>query len=324
MKKASFSAVSRFMLAALALNSLQACQPAGGPAQAQTNASQSAALQDIEIRFAAAVNGETFDCGKTYANVGTTGSALTPRDFRFYVHNLRLVNAAGETVPLQLAQDGKWQHQGLALLDFEDKSAGCSSGNPDTNFVVKGKVPAGTYKGLQFALGVPFELNHQDMNRAASPLNLSALFWTWRFGYKFTRLDFASTGQPNGYAIHLGSTGCTGMGESAMRIQHGDEDHGSESHGAAHSSESQVTPPAQCTYANRPEVSLPDFEPTQHTVVADLGQLLRTSNIDVNQADTASGCMSGPDDSDCQGIFQQLGLPFGTTPAGPQGFFSQQ
>lgn len=316
--------LSHSVLVPFILCSLLACQPAGGPAQAQTNAPQSAALQDIEIRFAAAVNGEAFDCGKSYANVGTTASTLTPLDFRFYVHNLRLVNAAGEAVSLQLVQDGKWQYQNLALLDFEDKSAGCSSGNPDTHFVVKGKVPAGTYKGLQFGLGVPFELNHQDMNRAASPLNLSSLFWNWRGGYKFTRIDFASTGQPNGYSIHLGSTGCTGMGTSAMRIQHGDEDHGSESHGAAHSSESQVIPPAQCTYANRPEVSLPDFEPTQHTVVADLGQLLRASNIDVNQADTASGCMSGPDDADCQGIFQQLGLPFGTMPASPQGFFSQK
>ncbi|MBF2051975.1 MAG: metallo-mystery pair system four-Cys motif protein [Candidatus Sericytochromatia bacterium] len=311
--------LSHSALLPFALCSLLACQPAGGPAQAQT-APQSAAMQDIEIRFAAAVNGEAFDCGKSYANVGTSGSVLTPLDFRFYVHNLRLVNAAGEAVPLQLVQDGKWQHQNLALLDFEDKSAGCSSGNPDTNFVVKGKVPAGTYKGLNFTLGVPFELNHQDMNRAASPLNLSSLFWNWRGGYKFTRIDFASTGQPNGYSIHLGSTGCTGMGTtSTMRVQHGDEDHG-----AVTGSESQVSPPAQCMHPNRSEVTLPDFEPTQYTVVADLGQLLRASNIDVNQPDTASGCMSGPDDTDCQGIFQQLGLPFGDSSAGPQGFFSQQ
>jgi len=320
MKSSFYAKVFQPVFCSSLLAGLYACQPAGGPAQAQSQTGlKTPASQAVSIRFAAQVNGEAFTCQQTYPQLGTSQTTLTPRDFRFYVHNLQLINAAGVAVPVQLEQDGKWQHHNLALLDFEDKSGSCSSGTPDTRFEVKGTVPAGEYKGLRFALGVPFELNHQDMNRAPSPLNLSALFWNWRGGYKFARLDFASTGQPNGYAIHLGSTGCTGMGAAGqLRVQHESDEHAS-----GHSSESQVTAPSQCSHPNRPEVSLPDFNPTQHTVVADLGHLLADSNLDLNTPNTASGCMSGPDDPDCAPLFARLGLPFGEQAAVEQRFFSQ-
>ena len=168
-----------------------------------------AADQQVAVRFQAMVGSEKFACGKTYTGIGTTKSTLSPRDFRFYVHNVALIDDSGKSVPLQLAQDGKWQLDDVALLDFEDATGGCANGTPETNDHVVGTVPAGHYMGLRFTLGVPFNKNHTDLTTMPPPLNLTALSWVWNAGRKFARLDFASTGMPRGFAIHLGSTGCT-------------------------------------------------------------------------------------------------------------------
>ena len=76
--------------------------------------------QSVEIKFAGAINGQPFACGQSYANVGTTKSTITPSDFRLYVSEVKLVRKDGTTVPVQLAQDGIWQYQNVALIDFEN------------------------------------------------------------------------------------------------------------------------------------------------------------------------------------------------------------
>lgn len=250
----------------------------------------------VSIRFQAMVGREKFACGQTYTGIGTTGSRISPRDFRFYVHNVRLVNAAGQSVPVQLDQGTKWQLDDTALLDFEDGTWSCANGTPDTNDRLTGTAPEGHYTGLRFTVGVPFDKNHTELTSQPPPLNLTALSWVWNAGRKFARLDFASTGQPRGYAIHLGSTGCT-------------------------PNQTKITIPTQCSAPNRPEVELLNFDADKNVVIADLAALLKDTNVDVNQPKTAEGCMSGPDDSDCAGIFKNFGLPFGGKPAGPQTFF---
>ena len=146
---------------------------------------------------------------QTYSGIGTTASKLSPRDFRFYVHNVALIDESGKAVSVQLDQDGKWQLDDTALLDFENATGGCVNGTPDINDRVAGTAPAGHYTGVRFTVGVPFNKNHTDLTTQPSPLNLTALAWVWNAGRKFARLDFSSTGMPRGYAIHLGSTGCT-------------------------------------------------------------------------------------------------------------------
>lgn len=47
--------------------------------------------QSITIRFQAVVGDQKLECGQSYDGIGTTRSRITPRDFRFYVHNLRLI-----------------------------------------------------------------------------------------------------------------------------------------------------------------------------------------------------------------------------------------
>ena len=144
-------------------------------------------------------------------------------------------------------------------------------------------------------MGVPFAKNHTDLTKMPSPLNLTALAWVWNAGRKFARLDFSSTGVPRGYAIHLGSTGCT-------------------------PNETKATVPTSCTAPNRMEIQLPGFDPSTDAVVADLGALLQDSNVDEG-GKMMSGCMSGPSTPACGPLFLNLGLPFPGQSVRPQTFF---
>jgi uncharacterized repeat protein (TIGR04052 family) len=255
-----------------------------------------AADRQVSVHFDAVVGAEKFACGSTYKNIGTTKSSISPRDFRFYIHGVELIDESGKSVQVQLTQDGKWQVDDVALLDFEDATGGCSNGTPDVNREIRGTVPDAHYTGLRFILGVPFTANHTDPTTEPSPLNLTALFWTWNGGHKFARLDFSSTGMPRGFLVHLGSTGCSPH-------------------------QTRITVPTQCGNPNRVPVEFSAFDPDRDTVTADLASLLRDTNVDLNQKDTPAGCMSGPDDSDCSGLFANLGLAFGARAGGEQRFF---
>lgn len=291
-----------------------------------TGLALSAAAQEtpVTLTFAAQVGGEPFRCGGAYADIGTTKSTVTPSDFRFYVSDVALIRADGTEQPVALTQDQKWQVQTVALLDFEDKTGPCSNGTADTNAKVIGSAPAGAYTGVAFTLGVPFALNHADATLAASPLNLSTLFWNWLGGYKFLRVDMDTSGaaqgqgpkgKERGFVVHLGSTACQPAGAHGGMPMAGASAGG---HGAASGA---ATQPAQsCANPNRARVVLPGFDPAKQVILADLKALLSDTNVDVNQPDTALGCMSAPTDGDCPGIFRALGLPVGGSVT-PQRFF---
>jgi uncharacterized repeat protein (TIGR04052 family) len=294
-----------------------------GPA-AHPPAVSAQADQRIEINFRAMVGEEPFACGQRYGGIGTTGATVLPSDFRFYVSEVSLLDEAGNTVPLTLEQDGRWQYQNVALLDFENKQDPCANGTEETRDVIVGTVPAGTYTGLRFTLGVPFDPNHQDATLASSPMNLTSLFWTWQGGYKFFRVDLepdrmgmgpmaapkpeghmaakpqagAGHGDSSGWAIHLGSTGC----QSASMMQ----------------------APADCANPNRSTIELAPFAPATSVVLADLKALLAGTNVEANQPESAFGCMSAPNDGDCAAIMAGFGLPFAGTASPGQTLFRVQ
>lgn len=296
--------------------------------QAQSN------TEEIAINFEAWVGEQEFICGESYDAVGVGESSITPTDFRFYVSEVALIDEAGNAVPLELEQDGKWQYQNVALLDFEDGTNGCDNGTEETRTMVMGTVPEGDYKSLQFTLGIPKELNHDDATIAPSPLNLTSLWWNWQGGYKFLRVDLkteqaianiapadqttdhGSKGEhgehntheqsadsnhqehqnvsSNSYLIHLGSTGCTDSAQSNL---------------------------FGCTNPNRVNVLLEDFNPEKDVVIADLAELLTQSDLTTNQANTPNGCMSSPEDGDCLPILQNLSLSSGNVTEEDQNFF---
>jgi uncharacterized repeat protein (TIGR04052 family) len=130
--------------------------------------------------------------------------------------------------------------------------------------------------------------------------------WAWNSGHKFARLDFSSTGNPRGFTVHLGSTGCM-------------------------PNDTRDTIPTSCSSPNRVQVSFPLFDPSRQVVIADLGRLLQDTNVDMsqntpppgkeNEPRTSASCMSGPHSGDCIGLFANFGLPFGERPGSEQKFF---
>lgn len=264
-------------------------------AQAPVSAPTDARRQ-VAIRFEATVGDEAFACGRRYDGIGVSGSSITVADFRFYVSAVRLIRDDGTEVPVPLTVDGLWQQEDVALLDFEDGTTSCANGTPELRNLIEGRVPEGHYVGVRFAVGVPFDKNHRDPTLQASPLNLTRLFWNWNAGYKFLRIDLRTTGQPQGWVIHLGSTGCTPRGPTAV--------------------------PASCASPNDVPVHLPAFDVDRDVVRVDLRALLADANVDVNQTDTAFGCMFAPTDGDCVPLARRLGLPFGDAPIAAQQVFT--
>jgi len=251
--------------------------------------------RQVAIAFAAQVNGAPFACGQTSAGIGSSGATIEPSDLRFYVSNVRLVDADGNEMPLELDQDGVWQIEDLALLDFEDGTGRCSlQGTPATNTTVRGSVDGAAAVGVRFTVGVPFDRNHGDAATAPAPLNLSALFWNWNAGYKFFVWDSVVLETSREFRMHVGSTVCDGDGRGNV---------------------------TGCLNPNRVEVELTDFDPSKDAVLAELATLLQGTDVEVNTPDTAPGCMGSPTDPECSGPFERLGLPFGGAPESEQQLF---
>lgn len=254
--------------------------------------------QEVSIAFKAMIGDKAAACGETYEKFGTGSSSVELVDLRFYVSNVRLVTEDDKEVPVTLKADGKWQDSKVTLLDFENGTGKCADkGTKDTNLKVVGTATPGTYKGIRFDIGVPFDVNHNDPAKASAPLNVLPLHWSWLGGYKFVRIDLKSSKFDKNYLFHLGSTGCK------------EDDN------------KKVT---ACSEGNRPSIELMGGDPTQKTVVLDVAKLLKSNNTDSPTPNTAPGCMSGQKDPDCKGIFTSLGLKHSDNSAGAQSAFSLQ
>ena len=273
-----------------------ACGGNDGSATADTLPLADAAVDDLAasgdtveaaLTFRAVVGDRPFACGTVYDRVGKGSTTAELLDWRMYVHDIRLLRqgAGGMVeVPVELVQDGVWQYRNLVLLDFEDRVGECTNGTAPTNAEARFRAPAATYRGVRFRIGVPEELNHVDVATAPSPLNLSGLYWNWTGGYKFIRADAKTPGLPS-YNLHVGATGCNAPDPQS---------------------------PVTCTRKNVAEIELTNFDPLSAPVVLDYAALMQDTDLDSNTADTPMGCMSAPDDPDCQAIFANLGVNFQT------------
>ena len=262
-----------------------------------TDTTPAPTTQAITIDFKALVGNQPFSCADTAGYVIGTGTLpWIPRDFRFYVSNVRLVDASGAEAPVAL-DSSVWQGYGVALLDFENGTGNCTGGTLEMNTAVRGTVNPGTYVGLRFDVGVPAASNHLNVDAANQPLSVSAMFWSWTSGYKFMKIDgLINRATPFTFNFHLGSTGCTLATPGDFTT-------------------------ASCTTLNVPSASFAAFNPTTQAVALDLALLFAATNFDTADGGGAPGCMSGATNPECAPIFPKLGLPFGTTPAGSQASF---
>lgn len=231
---------------------------AGQDAGAKADAGQDAAsdLRAVTIRFAAKVGERDFACGERYADQGSTGVEAEPSDFRFYVQDLRLINATGEEVPVQMDERLPWQTPEVALLDFENAEGRCDA-TRETNTEITGKVPPGEYTGVAFKNGVPHALNHENPATVPAPLQAPGASWGWLLGFRFVLAELA---QPAGDAgaggvgiFHLGSTACEGDPQGGGSVT--------------------------CAHPNRTDIRLTGFDPDTNKVVADIGALFAHTDL---------------------------------------------
>ena len=192
-------------------------------------------------------------------------------ELAFYVSDVKMIDSAGAAFPVRLNDLKPWQNEGAALISL---AVGCAESTEPGNRMVSGSVARGRYAAVEFSIGVPFERNHLNPMRAAPPLNVPSMFWTWQTGYKFMRLDLG-----NAWSFHLGSTGC--VSDSAMR------------------------PPRQpCRQPNVTRIRLPVETAQGGNVLIDLDALL--AGIDTTSADNCVGAYR--ERRVCRQLLQALGL----------------
>jgi uncharacterized repeat protein (TIGR04052 family) len=240
----------------------------------------------VTLKFSPQVGEQALRCDASYPGLGKTGSTVQLLDFKLYVRDVTLVRANGERHPLALDQDDMWQRDTIALLDFEDGTGTCDTGSPEVHGEIVGRVPDyNDYTGLEFKLGLPPELNHLDGATAPAPLNAPGMWWSWKGGYKFMRLDVRTRGNEV-FFFHLGASGCTGT----------------------------VAEGFSCTEDNQALVRVDNFDSSRHQLVLDLAALYADVNLDHvidNETDFISGCMSSATDPECPALFAPLGLSVG-------------
>lgn len=287
-----------------------------------------AAPEPVSIRFNAVdADGKTFACGATGLKLGSLTDAL-PGDLRLYVHDVALLKADGRAVPLELEQDGVWQHQGTGMLDFEDGTGACEhvvfgkSKTPDTRRELRGTpAEAGPYTGVRFVIGVPVEQNHVPLAGSPAPLGLTGMDHGPADGRQFLRATFYSptTGAEDGdhHLLMLRSV-CNNVTSGG----------------------GQPTSVEDCAKPNRPTIQLTregGFDPAEHTVVLDVAALFRghstlgvsgAADLDDQGRVNCFGPLHGGDvgpmsgAARCGPLYSSLGLSYETgKPSGTQTVF---
>ncbi|MBT9496173.1 MAG: metallo-mystery pair system four-Cys motif protein [Zoogloea sp.] len=256
-----------------------------------------AATQTVNIDFDVVAGSQAVSCGVALTGLGTKATSGQVKDLRFYITNVLLIDAQGNTVPVKL-DDNANQSRDVALIDFEDATGKCptSTGTVTTYKSIAGKVAPGTYVGVALTLGVPVKsadadkvsLNHSDTTAATTPplLTNASMAWSWQSGRKFSKIEFVPdapitrpTGTTTTWNVHLGSTGCKGDPTKGV-----------------------VT---ACTNPNRMDFSFAAFNASTLMIVLDLAELFKNSDLSYDSGG-AAGCMSGTTDPECAGIFEAL------------------
>jgi uncharacterized repeat protein (TIGR04052 family) len=189
----------------------------------QLNSSCSKSIDGTEIEVEIWHNDSPLDCN----TFESRQQVWLIQQFAFFISHVKLSNENTALQPQLTATP--WQTDDVVLIqphlvDCSKRSEGeeqtSQVGNvTSTAFKTNNRlqfslpVDLDAPEQLSFTLGVPFELNHQNPLLQASPLNLPNMFWSWRSGHKFFRLDIQSP--DNNWVFHLGSVGCTAA--STMR-----------------------------------------------------------------------------------------------------------
>ena len=144
----------------------------------------------LKLYFQGRFGADTLKTGRKFLTAG--GDSVRFETAKFYVSEIALVDSTGKSHYLV----------GTHLVDMLD-SASVARGYAIVNL----KAIPGTYRGVRFSIGVPYDQNHLDAATQASPLGTaSGMFWGWNYGYIFNRIEgkVDSAGVAKGFAYHIG------------------------------------------------------------------------------------------------------------------------
>ena len=193
------------------------------------------------------------------------------QQLQFYIHGVEVKTKNNGWQPWRMTTNAN-QASNVALLGET-----CNENTQQSNWQLE-LVPlddSANITDIRFTLGVPFELNHLNPLTQPSPINDSSMFWGWRGGHKFMRVELVSQGDD--WLFHLGSIGCKAL--SPVRA-----------------------PKSECLHPNRVSVSLPFTEKTS-AIKFDLAVLLHDIALT-----RENSCQSAVDEESCKTLFKNLNM----------------
>ena len=285
----------------LAAAGLTACTDSAEPAE------------PFALRFAAVADGREVGCTDDLGGFGPSGTDhVGLNDLRFYVSNVKFLDADGAAVELTLDSDD-FQYASadgaVALIDLTSNTEGsCNTsavdfaeGTARTHAALTGKTQLARVDRISFDVGVPqrvMKTTIANTTAEGAPSPLNEMYWSWNSGYRHFVMNFAVTngaGDTGAGYVHVGSIGCA-------------PDDGSKA----------LSDRESCTFVNTPTVSLTGFDLATNTVAIDLRALAQGLDFispiydpvtfEIIGQGPGVECHSSPDQPDCPTIFAGFGV----------------
>jgi uncharacterized repeat protein (TIGR04052 family) len=270
----------------------------------------------FSLSFVAVANGKEVGCTDAIGGLGPGGKITVElSDLRFYVSNLKLLDADGQPVSFTL-DDNEFQYNGkdgsVSLIDLTGTTEGAcaassiafAEGTKRVNAAMKGTTLVSQVASVSFDVGVPQQVMKETIaahTPEGAPSPLGEMYWTWATGYRHFVFNFAvdagADGKGDGY-VHIGSRDCGPADGHALEDR------------------------ANCTYVNTPTVALGAFDLKKNVVQVDLPAILKDLDFVAPIYDPMTfmvigqgpgvECHSSPMQPDCPLIFPRLGLDLTT------------
>lgn len=159
---------------------------------------------ELELYFNPVVNTSDLIFGNTYTN--GAGNAYKVTEFKLYISEVTFVREDGS----------EYRDNGIYLANMSDLTvkntiAKTAHGGKGVKITVP-NVPAGTYKGIRFTIGIPTNKNNIDATKITDPNNPlhtdNGMYWSWNAGYIFNKFEgtYDSLGNNKTFRFHIGNS----------------------------------------------------------------------------------------------------------------------
>jgi len=154
----------------------------------------------FKLRIEGVFGTAPFALNQSYVNAA--GDTVRFTTAKFYLSDMCVIDTLGRAIPARVVDTTRSvtiDNQTVTLLDY------ATAQNGVLELTLRAK--PGTYRGMKFNVGVPFDLNHRDASILPRPLNIDqGMFWTWNTGYIFHKIEgnFDSLGTSRNFLYHIG------------------------------------------------------------------------------------------------------------------------